>query len=206
MATTLIRWARIDVHRNSSKIQAIQRRSSDEPGEEGIVYLGTVHHYIKGVYGFGVKIGTYAAGEVIFVREITGNVGIGTDSPGSYKLAVNGSAAKPGGGSWDTFSDGRLKNITGNYDYGLEEIRKLNPVKYSYKEGNALDLPTNEQHVGLVAQEVQEAIPEAVSENDKEYLMLNEGPINYAMLNAIKELSAEIEHLKKRIKELEQSR
>jgi hypothetical protein len=36
--------------------------------------------------------------------------------------------------------------------------------------------------------------------------MLKEGPIQYAMLNVIKELSVEIEQLKKRIKELEQGR
>jgi len=42
--------------------------------------------------------------------------------------------------------------------------------------------------------------------NDKGYLMLKEGPIQYAMLNVIKELSVEIEQLKKRIKELEQGR
>jgi hypothetical protein len=86
---------------------------------------------------------------------------------GSYKLAVNGSAAKPGGGTWSSFSDSRLKNVAGDYEYGLEEIRKLHPVKYSYKEGNALELPTDEEYVGLVAQEVREAILEAVEENDK---------------------------------------
>jgi hypothetical protein len=37
------------------------------------------------------------------------NVGIGTTTPDNL-LTVNGSAGKPGGGSWGTFSDGRLKN------------------------------------------------------------------------------------------------
>ncbi len=64
--------------------------SCDTPGEAGTLYLGTVHHYIKGEYGFGVKIGTYAVGDVIAVKEISGNVGIGTNDPGNAKLAVNG--------------------------------------------------------------------------------------------------------------------
>ncbi len=64
--------------------------SCDAPGEEGIVYLGTTHHLIKGVYGYGVKIGTYARGDsALTIRELTGNVGIGTASP-SEKLTVRG--------------------------------------------------------------------------------------------------------------------
>jgi hypothetical protein len=63
--------------------------SFDANGEEGVLYLGSVHHYIKGVYGFGVKIGTYAAGDAISIEEISGNVGIGTIDP-DYRLDVNG--------------------------------------------------------------------------------------------------------------------
>jgi hypothetical protein len=64
--------------------------SCDQPGEEGIVYLGTTHHHIKGVYGYGVKIGTYAQGDsALTIRELTGYVGIGTASP-SEKLTVRG--------------------------------------------------------------------------------------------------------------------
>jgi hypothetical protein len=63
--------------------------SCDSTGEEGVVYLGTVHHYIKGVYGFGVKIGTYAVGDVISIKELTGRVGIGTTSP-DERLHVDG--------------------------------------------------------------------------------------------------------------------
>jgi hypothetical protein len=37
-----------------------------------------------------------------------GNVGIGAP-PGNYKLLVNGTAAKPGGGEWTDASDERLK-------------------------------------------------------------------------------------------------
>jgi len=132
-----------------------------------------------------------------------GNVGIGTNNPGSFKLAVNGEAAKPGGGSWASYSDARLKDIGERYELGLEEITKIDPVKYRYKEDNALGLPSDGEYVGLIAQEVQEVIPEAVQQNKQGYLMVNEGPINYAMLNAIKELSAEVKRLKKRIEELE---
>jgi hypothetical protein len=123
-------------------------------------------------------------------------VGIGTSSPGGNMLAVNGLAAKPGGGSWDNFSDARLKEINGDYEHGLSKISKLNPVKYKYARGNDLELPTEKEYVGLVAQEVQSVIPEAVQENSDGYLMVNNDPIIWAMLNAIRELKAENESLR----------
>jgi len=43
---------------------------------------------------------------------------------------------------------------------------------------------------------VQRAIPEAVTENSKGYLLVNNDPIIWAMLNAIKEQQKEIRDLK----------
>jgi len=133
----------------------------------------------------------------------TGNVGIGFNNTTGYKLYVNGSAAKTDNEHWTVVSDARLKDVTAPYEHGLDEVVRLQPVRFHYKEGNALDLPTDKENVGLVAQDVKGVIPEAVSEDSSGYLALNGTPIHYAMLNAIKELQAEIEALKKRIKELE---
>jgi len=66
----------------------------------------------------------------------SGGIGIGTTSPDNT-LTVNGSADKPGGGSWGTYSDGRLKNLNGSYNSGLSQVLKLNPVRYRYKSDNA---------------------------------------------------------------------
>ena len=65
-------------------------------GHQGTVYLGGIHHYIQGEHGFGVKIGTYAVGDAISIRELSGNVGIGTTNP-IGKLDVNGSIYQRGG-------------------------------------------------------------------------------------------------------------
>jgi len=138
----------------------------------------------------------------ITIRE-DGNVGIGTNFPGSYKLAVNGSAAKPGGGSWSNFSDIRLKEINGDYKAGLSEVSKLNPVRYRYKENSQLGLPADKEFVGVIAQNVQSAIPEAVEQDDKGYLMVNNDPIIWAMVNAIKQLKSENQLLKERLEALE---
>jgi len=138
----------------------------------------------------------------IRIRE-DGNVGIGTDSPGIYKLAVAGEAAKPGGGSWSNFSDIRLKEINGDYKAGLSEVSKLHPVRYRYKENGQLRLPADKEFVGVIAQKVQSAIPEAVEQDDKGYLMVNNDPIIWAMVNAIKQLKVENDQLKQRLDTLE---
>jgi trimeric autotransporter adhesin len=116
--------------------------------------------------------------------------------PGANMLVVNGAAAKPGGGSWSTWSDIRLKNIQGNYEKGLKEISLLQPVKFTYKAGNPCNLPSDQNYVGFVAQEVQKVFPEAVSEGNDGYLTLDANAINVAMVNAFKELKAENDQLK----------
>jgi hypothetical protein len=137
----------------------------------------------------------------------TKKVGIGTTSPG-YTLELSGCsggncAGKPDGASWATSSDIRLKDIHDDYEYGLTEISLITPVRFSYKEDNKLALPSGEELVGLIAQEVQEVIPDAVTEDDNGYLRLNADPVLWAMLNAIKELTSQVQHLKKKVKELE---
>jgi hypothetical protein len=122
---------------------------------------------------------------------ITGNnVGIGTTAP-DQKLSVNGNASKVGGGSWASFSDERLKNIKGRFTPGLNAVMQLQPLRYEYKRDNALNLKSEGEHVGFSAQAIQKIIPEAVSTNDKGFLLVNNDPILWTMLNAIKELKAE---------------
>src|SRR5271167_3307126 len=130
-----------------------------------------------------------------FARRISieqhGNVGIGTTSPDNL-LTVNGSADKPGGGSWGTYSDGRLKTVNGGFTPGLSQVMKIHPVHYRYKADNAMGIRDMDEHIGVVAQDVQKVIPEAVTENSKGYLLVNNDPIIWTMLNAIKEQQGQI--------------
>ncbi len=122
----------------------------------------------------------------------TGYVGIGTRSPDAM-LSVNGTADKPGGGSWGTFSDARLKTVGHDFRAGLADVLRLQPRYYRYKPDNALGIADRAVHVGVVAQEVEPVLPEAVSRNDQGYLLVNNDPVLWAMLNAIKEQQALIE-------------
>ena len=89
---------------------------------------------------------------------------------------------------FDTFSDRRLKtNITPSL-YGLNEIRRINIYEFNYK-GDTSKTP----HIGVIAQEVQKIIPEAVSKMDKDgYLAVSADWIIYPMINAIKELDKSV--------------
>jgi hypothetical protein len=119
---------------------------------------------------------------------------------------VNGDASKSGGGSWQTFSDERLKRIRGPFTSGLNAVMQLQPLRYEYKPNNAMGLASVGERIGFGAQAVQKVIPEAVSTNQSGYLMVNNDPIIWTMLNAIKEQQKEIVELKKQIRQLRATR
>jgi hypothetical protein len=96
-----------------------------------------------------------------------------------------------------------LKNIKGKFNSGLKAVMQLQPIRYEYKQDNALGLTSNGEHIGFGAQAVQKIIPEAVTKNSAGYLMVNGDPIMWTMLNAIKEQQKEIEQLKGQIKKLQ---
>jgi hypothetical protein len=79
---------------------------------------------------------------------------------------------------------------------------KLQPIRYEYKRDNALSIKSEGEHIGFGAQAVQQVIPEAVTKNAEGYLMVNNDPIIWTMLNAIKEQQKEIVELKRQIQHL----
>jgi Chaperone of endosialidase len=140
---------------------------------------------------------------VLLLNNSGGLVGIGTNSP-AHTLSVNGTAGKPAGGSWATFSDDRLKNIRGRFNGGLKSVMKLHPLRYEYKKENLAGVKSDGEHVGFSAQEVEKVIPEAVTKTEQGIRLVNNDPIIWAMLNAIKEQQATIEKLTKQVRLLEQ--
>lgn len=147
-----------------------------------------------------------------------GSVGIGVQAP-AYKLHVNGAAAKPGGGMWTNASDKRLKDDIQEYQMGLEDVLKLNPVSFTYNgKGGIKDTET--RHVGLIAQEYQKVAPDAVStfahteifmqEDDKafktgkteEFLAIDASQITFMLVNAVKEQQKVISELQEEVRNL----
>ncbi len=133
-----------------------------------------------------------------------GSVGIGTTSP-SYQLQLStDSAAKPTSALWTIASDERIKENINSYTKGLNELLKINPITYDY---NGLGgFKKGKGGVGIIAQEIAEILPDSVSsikrklnETDEEeidILNFNGHELTYILINAVKELKAEIEILK----------
>jgi Chaperone of endosialidase len=139
-------------------------------------------------------------GERMRINSI-GRVGIGTASPDQL-LSVNGEASKAGGGAWLVFSDERLKTIKGNYTLGLNAVMQLQPIRYEYRKNNGMGVNSVSEHIGFGAQALQKVIPDAVTKNEQGYLLVNNDPIIWTMLNAIKEQQKQIEDLKKEVEQL----
>lgn len=118
----------------------------------------------------------------------SGNLGLGTTNP-AYQLQLStDSAAKPGSAAWTVASDIRLKNITGEFTKGLNEILAIDPIYFKYKKVENYKLPTDQKFVGVVAQEIEKVIPEAISKDQNGYLQVTNDAVIWSMVNAIKEL------------------
>ena len=131
----------------------------------------------------------------------TGNVGIGTTSP-AYQLQLStDSAAKPSTNTWTIASDARIKTETGEYTKGLDAVLALRPVTYRYN-GKAGMVDDGEDKISIIAQEAITAFPECVGsymtkleeddEEDTEVLNWNGHALTFALVNAVKELTARI--------------
>ena len=133
--------------------------------------------------GQGVFISTVSqsTGEVMgFVHQKTSVVGT---------IAINSSST-----TYNTSSDGRLKEITGDAK-GLEIINKLNPVAFNWKVDNKSD-------EGLIAQEVLDIVPNAVSQRENGYYQMDYSKLVTPLIKAIQEQQEQIETLKAEVKEL----
>lgn len=149
------------------------------------------------------QAGTTSNTERMRIDGATGMVGIGTTAPDQL-LTVNGNASKPGGGSWATFSDRRLKKDIHSFNDGLKELLKIEPVWYTYNGEASLPQDT---FVGVIAQDLQSIAPYMVKETSRgivgetNYLSVDNSAMTYMIINAIKEQQKLIEVLTQKIED-----
>jgi hypothetical protein len=113
------------------------------------------------------------------------------------------------------YSDERLKTKTGNLDNALTKVKSLSGFTYIENDlARSLGYKNEKQQVGVSAQQVKAVLPEAValapvdyetledgtivSKSGDEYLTVDYSRLVPLLIEAIKELSAEIEELKAR--------
>ena len=123
----------------------------------------------------------------------TGSVGIGTTLPGIYTLNVVGSIYASG--DITAFSDKRYKENILPLTQSLDNLSQL--TGYSYTRS---DLNSDKKHIGLIAQEVKEVFPQAVSYDDNQGLYsVNYGCLIAPVIQAIKELKETVNALQEKV-------
>jgi hypothetical protein len=113
----------------------------------------------------------------------SGGAGVGS-------ITSNGSTT-----AYNTTSDARLKDVTGSAR-GLEVINALNPVAFNWKADGRAD-------EGLLAQEVLEIVPNAVTGSEEEMYQMDYSKLVTHLIAGMKEQQTIIEDLKTRIETLE---
>lgn len=106
--------------------------------------------------------------------------------------------------TWETTSDARLKkNIVDNND-GLAKIEAIRVRNFEYRTPEEInELPVNSAikksgvQLGVIAQEM---LPECVSETSEGVLSVNTDPLVWYLVNAVKELSAQVKALQAQLK------
>jgi hypothetical protein len=146
--------------------------------------------------GSDVKMTIIPTGQVgINVNPAVGNtfrvVAISSDN--SVQFGTSGAGVYLGNGatSFSTYSDTRLKNITGKYETPLSDVAKLEAIKFTWKNDTG-----NKPCVGVSAQSVETVIPEAIDrgtnfnvEGDTtEYLSVRYTELIPLMIASIQEL------------------
>jgi hypothetical protein len=166
----------------------------------------------------------------VSVARATGYVGIGTTTP-TATLDVNGAIKvgatqissdriyfsspyyyvmnagssvgvylQNGATAWGAQSDRRLKKDIKPVENALSKIQEINGVTYNYK----VDKSDEPKRVGVIAQDVQKVLPEAVSKDEKGYLNVRYSELVPLTINAIKEFYSEYKKSLLRIFDLEE--
>ncbi|MCA9289990.1 MAG: tail fiber domain-containing protein [Phycisphaerales bacterium] len=118
-----------------------------------------------------------------------GSVGILTSST-THTLMVNGTASKPGGGSWSVFSDRRLKRDIADLHGALDHLLQLRGVTFEYANPDHFSYVPGTQ-TGFIAQEVEDAFPDWVSCRDDGYYSLEIRGFEALAVEALRDLRAE---------------
>ena len=117
-------------------------------------------------------------------------------------VAVTGALTATGNITAYHSSDKRLKENITNISSPLEKIQKINGVSFDWSEehmksqGDVDPMFSRKQDVGVIAQEVEEVLPEIVADRPDGYKAVRYEKLVPLLIEAIKEQQKQIEELK----------
>ena len=111
--------------------------------------------------------------------------------------------------SWTTTSDRRLKKDIVDNTKGLTEVNQMRVTNFLYRTEDEIDMSEfpladepfqvvigkgkeGETQTGVIAQEIEQILPECIEVSDRGAKTVNTDPILWALVNAVKELSAKV--------------
>jgi hypothetical protein len=127
---------------------------------------------------------TNATRYVTFTSATSGT--ITGENVSSSKLTYNPSTGTLAATNVNSTSDEALKGNITTIENALELVNQLRGVEFTWKE-------TNEQSLGVVAQEVEKVLPELVKTDD--FKSVNYNGLIGVLIEAVKELSARVKEL-----------
>ena len=148
-----------------------------------------------GEYASGIKIQADGSNSYF---QYHGNLYFRRGSDGSNRLNVDSTGNVTASGNVTAYSDAKLKTNVNTINEALSIVGKLRGVSFDWKE-------TGERSIGVIAQEVEEVLPELVLTNQdvnpvtqeiEEIKSVDYGKIVGVLINAINELKEEVEELK----------
>ncbi len=217
-------YARLNVRRTNSSLPNLPNDTNmvavfDNGGNATNVYTnvlpandgGTDTNYYFGVNGLGVGGTRYnvAGGYVALVTDISPggvnhepfvlqgrNIGIGTQAPTNLLTLLEGGGPAVADG-WSTYSSRRFKTNILPLEGALEKVERLQGVSYTRKTDG-------KQEIGVVAEDVDQVLPEVVSHDPKtqEVQGVDYSKLAALLIEAVKSQQAEIQQLKAQIAQL----
>ncbi|HEV8588061.1 MAG TPA: tail fiber domain-containing protein [Pyrinomonadaceae bacterium] len=186
-----------------------------------VLQLGTERAWVFKQFGTGAASALELTGDDAnnnnknFVINTQGNVGIGTQGPldrlhvfGDIRVGVtgtNGCLKNNNGGTivGTCSSDLRFKRDLVPFGQVLNKLTRLQPKYYFWR---AAEFPQKQfgaaREAGLVAQEVEQVLPELVSADEQGYKQVDYSKLPLMLLQAVKDLKAENDQLKQQQQEL----
>jgi hypothetical protein len=164
----------------------------------------------SGLFSSSVQIGNYVATITGTTNQITvagsglNNAGVTLSTPQNIHsaatptfagLTINGAITATGDITAYYTSDERLKENIQPIQNALSKVETISGNEYNWKEGFDEIHTKKGNDIGVIAQEIQKILPQAVIERDNGYLGVNYEKIIPLLIESIKELSAKVKEL-----------
>lgn len=208
----------ITISRASGNVSLTQNLYTSGTTDFGLQISAGNRYHLFAASHYWVQIG--ATNDISLFMYDAARITVNGSSGHFYALQQ---AFKPGGGPWTDSSDVRIKNVIGDYSRGLDAITALRPVRYTFLGNDTTAPPEREaapyansahvwaaenaiEYTGLLAQEVESVLPELVTTHEgyingqavTDIRDLDTGPLIFALINAVKELTARVAALETR--------